>query len=631
MYEMTSKTDELGARIPSGRYDLPAGNYEVVETDTAAGPSSRRVTAAYRPAYLSEDETVLACCHHAHEVAKAHGAKEVMLEHLAHALARVPEAANVLQDRGINVESLKRESAAVISSEIPVENTTIVAQLRASKDFNTVMHLAAAAASRRDERMLGVRDLLDALLRFDPKSRVARMIKRNAIDGDLDLPRDPVDEVRGLLERYANEARDLRLAVSDMRSNQYGQTSAAVGLIEDRMRGVERTISAVASDISAERASLGDHRADVRTILDRLQMMERGIPGGSTQLQTLVGDRFLSIQKTIDNQRTDLARIENGVTERLKGIERLIETRDPGIQLGSGQTDVLSTRIGALEMALESKLNEASKVQSTLIDRLKTFELFLQSRPAVPQGLEGLADRLTAIEKQMGEQRTEMRSWQERAGKDMKALEGLLAITPTAAASGGSTEHLQALQRTLENNRNETQRIEASISERHRAFERLLDTKLGPLAGIASLADRLTGVERTLAAQRADQSSIRSALDGELEQIRKAMLSLGNAQQTLSTAIDEWRQNNGGDLSVISNRLAGLERSAAATTERMNAQADRLAHLTVPVALPNAPVVQAVPTNGAPASQPSPVPTQTIQSGGLLDRVDRALANRYNS
>src|SRR5450631_3766426 len=125
---MSSKTDDLTGRSTQGRYDLPGGAYEIIETDLSGGtvPSvntstavGRRIITTYRPAYLSEDETVLACCHHAHEVAKAHGAREVMLEHLVHALVRVPDSAQVLQDRGINVESLKRESATVISSEIP--------------------------------------------------------------------------------------------------------------------------------------------------------------------------------------------------------------------------------------------------------------------------------------------------------------------------------------------------------------------------------------------------------------------------------------------------------------------------------------------------------------------------------
>src|SRR5450631_3947598 len=207
---MSSKVDDISGRSPQGRYDLPGGAYEIVETDLTGGTAptqgsaaavGRRVITTYRPAYLSEDETVLACCHHAHELAKANGAREVMLEHLVHALVRVPDSAQVLQDRGINVEALKRESAAVISSEIPVDHTMMVAQLRASKDFNTVMHLAAAGASRRDERMLGVRDLLEALLRFDPKSRVVRMIRRHASEGELEDTVDPLTEVKATIDR----------------------------------------------------------------------------------------------------------------------------------------------------------------------------------------------------------------------------------------------------------------------------------------------------------------------------------------------------------------------------------------------------------------------------------------------
>lgn len=639
---MSASNDDISARPTPrstlGRYDLPGGSYEIIETDVSgstgaplANAIGRRVITTYRPAYLSEDETVLACCHHAHEVAKAHGAREVMLEHLVHALVRVPDAAQVLSDRGINVESLKRESAAVISSEIPVDHTMMVAQLRASKDFNTVMHLAAAAASRRDERQLGARDLLDALLRFDAKSRVVRMVRRHAVEGGIDEPVDPLAEVKVLMERYAGEQRDLRLAVNELRNAQAGQSSAALASLDDRMRGLERSINLLAS--SGGRGDLGDGlknlqdtlgsiRNETRATADRLQLMERAINTGNAggngagngQITTLIGDRFLSVQKTMEDHKLGIARLEQGLGDRL----RLMEAK----QLTSAPIDAMALRLEKLETALEARLTDDGKLESMLIDRLKGFEQAAANGKSLtlPPGLETVGDRLQGLERQVSAQRSELQGWQGAMEKELKAIEEMFDLIPADGATarpGLSEGQMQSLQQSIDAHRAETQHVAISLQERYGAVERMMTT------------------------QRTDQVSAKGALNGELEQIRTAMMALGNAQSTLSTAIDEWRQNNSGDLSVISNRLAKLEQS----TLPMQSVYDRIAASDRPgyggvsngngagVVIATQPSVPpAPPVNASSASVPVTQPaSQPGSTGGLLDRVDRVLAGRVTN
>ncbi len=646
---MSSKNDDISARPTQGRYDMPGGSYEIIETDVTGSTGStaigRRIITTYRPAYLSEDETVLACCHHAHEVAKAHGAREVMLEHLVHALVRVPEASQVLSDRGINVESLKRESAAVISSEIPVDHTMMVAQLRASKDFNTVMHLAAAAASRRDERSLGARDLLEALLRFDPKSRVVRMIRRHAIEGEIDEPTDPLAEVKVLMERYAGEQRDLRLAINELRNAQAGQTSAAMVGLEDRMRGLERSINLLVnsgggdrSDVSERLKSLQDTlsslRNDMRVSTDRLQHFERLLSAGGTgagngQLQTLIGDRFLSVQKTLENQRLDLARLEQGIADRL----RVMETR----QFNPEPIEAIAKQLEALETSLDARLTDNGKLESMLIDRLKAFEQVAgNAKPiTLPAGLETLGDRMQGVERQVSAQRSDLAAWQGSIEKEFKALEEMFDLLPADSGARPAVPdgQIQALQKSIDTYRGELQQAIVWVQDRNGNFERILDQRLAGVGGSNGIGERLAGVERALSGLRADEAKSTGSLDGELEQIRKAMLSLGHAQQTLSSAIDEWRQNNSGDLSVISNRLAMLEQSTLVSHpierpsggnpfQNVNTNGNT-SNLTAPVNLPVTPPVS-VPTTPMSTTQQPP-------SSGLLDRVDRVLAVRYNS
>ncbi len=167
------------------------------------------------------------------------------------------------------------------------------------------------------------------------------------------------------------------------------------------------------------------------------------------------------------------------------------------------------------------------------------------------------------------------------------------------------------------------QRIEGLVGDRMKSVERLLEGQTRTLVervGGIQLAggggydpetiERIRSFEDLLAGQGDSVLSIHQTLDNELEQIRKALVALGHAQQTLSTAIDEWRLNNSGDLSVISNRLATIEKASQ--------------QMTAPVT----PVV----------IKPPPVTINTgtglhsgIAASGLLDKVDQTLRNRYKN
>lgn len=549
---MSSKVEEFGLPSPHSRYELPASGYESQENEMQPLPNGvsvvRRSPMLYRPAQLAEDETILACSHHAHEIARAHGAREVMLEHLVHAFARVASASAILEDRGINVEALRRDSAAVISSEIPVDQAVGYGQLRASRDFNTVMFLAAAGASHRDEKATGVRDVLEALLKYDPKSRAVRLIKRHAFGADLEERPDPMQEMRNAFERLASDLRagqervaaELRLALTDMKS---AQTNLASDVASDRHTVGDR-LKHLADAAASGRADLGTLQ---RLVSDRLQAIERvaGQAGGASQIQTLFGDRFLQIHKGLDGQRTDLQRMEAGVAERLKGVERAIEMR----------------------------LGDAARTWSTL------------------------GERLTAIED---------------------------AVTSVQPSDGGGVSHavesrLEALQKAVEGQRLDWQRIESGNSERLRAFERTIDAQVtGLQRHWSGFGERFGLVEKAIAEPRGlDMSRIETliskSLDTELDQVRNALVALGHAQQTLSTAIDEWRLNNSGDLSIISNRLQVLER---VTNGALNANSATLAGNGV--------------VGNAGTSMPS-TPALAGSQSAILDKVDRALKNRYNA
>ena len=63
----------------------------------------RSATLAPRNGPIWVDDTVMACCNHAYDVAVAHRSAEVRLEHLLHALTRIDAASEVRRpDRPCN-------------------------------------------------------------------------------------------------------------------------------------------------------------------------------------------------------------------------------------------------------------------------------------------------------------------------------------------------------------------------------------------------------------------------------------------------------------------------------------------------------------------------------------------------
>ncbi len=295
-----SKVEEFGVSFSNTRnahrgFDLTGPALDPTELEAPVYPIgagiAKRTAMAYRPAYLNEDDIVLATCHHAHEVARAHGAKEVMLEHLEHALARVLPAAAVLEDRGIHVEALRRESAAVLASEIPVDNTVQLGQLKASRDFNTVMYLAAAGASHRDEKATGVRDVLDALLKYDPRSRAVRLVRKHAT-GSLEEAADPLSEMRTAMERYTTEMREVRLLAADIKTGQASQGIAVQNAIDLRLSQLERSdLSAPHRVKSLSRSGLLMSAAQQSVLAERQRVLAHALRTGQHGAAGALGAR----------------------------------------------------------------------------------------------------------------------------------------------------------------------------------------------------------------------------------------------------------------------------------------------------------------------------------------------------
>src|SRR5262245_21708748 len=120
---MGYRGEDLDLRTPQGWSGAQGPDYTGAPTAEVFLNAPRGRIASSMPAPSGPiwvDDTVLACCNHAFDVALAHRSAEVRLEHLIYALTRIEAAAEALEARGVRVPILRRESATVIASEIPV-------------------------------------------------------------------------------------------------------------------------------------------------------------------------------------------------------------------------------------------------------------------------------------------------------------------------------------------------------------------------------------------------------------------------------------------------------------------------------------------------------------------------------
>ena len=110
---------DLDLRTPQTWRDAPGEPTEAGK-GLNSGPARGRGYPGEEEIPIWVDDTVLACCNHAFDVALAHRSSEVRVEHLLHALTRIEDAAEILEANGIRAASLRRETATVIAGEIPV-------------------------------------------------------------------------------------------------------------------------------------------------------------------------------------------------------------------------------------------------------------------------------------------------------------------------------------------------------------------------------------------------------------------------------------------------------------------------------------------------------------------------------
>ena len=509
------------------------------DADAATLKNGQRLAARGGPMWV--DDTVLSCANYAFDVALAHRSGDVRIEHFLHAMTRIDAAAEALEARGVRVAALRRESATIIASEIPVGLTNGKTSPRRAEELADVLRIAANIAGRRNAPAT-IDDVLNVL--FDQRTDLQGMalLARHTMRMQV---RDTLEQFPPL-SRYAIETpryiapseRVLRTVVSEpprytpepSRAYRPEAAQTATDSIQNsRIEALEQMVRALSNDISSERH--------------------------------LVSGMLKDLSRDTQAQRDDQGRLHTGLYDRLQTLEQVMTDGRGSGGAGIG-SDGLSEQLLNLEVMLEQRLKEINHGWASLTARFNSLESAGQ-KPSLD--LKPIMNRLDIIEEALLGRSSNGES--NDVADRLKSLEG--EIARALAANTASTGRMETLISGFEKQRAD---FATPIVDRVSALASDYDAHQKTNSDAAALlAERLGAVERALAAEIETAAAKHQAYAQDLGEVHNALVKLNQNQHTLAGSIDQWRSEAAGDVAMISNRLANLDRDNERPIETLNA------------------------------------------------------------
>ena len=563
---MQYKGEDLDLRVPHGR--TPRETY-VPDYETSNGRWGRGQAYPASPDPVWVDEVLLACCNYAFDVAQANGSGEVALEHLVNAMTRVDSAARQLEARGVREGQLRRESAALIASEIPAANAGDALAPRRSPELEDVLRRAADLAQRRSAPA-SVDDVLWVILHSSRETPVVMLLRRLTPDwqradwGRLREPPMPEPMPRAV-QLVANDGVNARMAsMEDSFRLMQAEFAADRKLLMDLVRDIQRDVVAQRGDAASFRNDLGQRldgiertvhtRGDVR-MADRLAQLEKAVHGslleaqrGSRELgQRLaaletslvdhspghdsLADRMALLEKAVHSGLGEGARNWANLGQRLNQLEAAVERHE------TPTFDALTERIGGLERTVQQSLADGARNHGVIGQRLAAFETLLGDSSSSRLG-EALQTRLTAIERRLEAETQGLQGrLQERFGELARLFETSRGSTPNDVA-----DRLSSIETCLMESPTSSTDLAPvrELTERVAGLERAVRTGFGEAATTTSqIAERLVAVERGVTARPSDESEAALLLDDRLGAIERMLDTRGQQALSINTQISE--------------------------------------------------------------------------------------------
>lgn len=635
---MAYRGEDLDLRTPQ---TWSGATPEITGASEPYSNGSRGRSAGFsRSAPILVDEVVLSCSNHAFDVAVAHRAGEVRLEHLLHAMTRVDGASNALEARGIRVAGLRRESATIIAGEIPLGLSNVQGHPRRSDDFEQALRTASAIAYRRNAPA-NVDDLMDALLDMPSDIPGIALLARHGGRVARDRPqlrepmREPIrdrevyrepqreplrewdqpaafqplppltratssygsdprgNEVRKALPTYyANERSADRQSERMLRPDVVG--TAVDGIQNARIDQLENAVRTLASELSTDRKTDRDDAHRFRGGLhDRLHALEQSViqaadnDGGAAILL----DRLAAVERGLEQRLNELSRPWSLLSERLQALEQtILDTRGTK----SGEVTAIHDRLIGLERGVFDRLKGLERaVESApafdlnpLASRLDIIEEAVLNPTSNSAETDKIAERLRGLEESINAQRAQVNQANVALNQDLKNLGAALSnqAANNERVHSFVSDRIQTLTSGFERQRVElagplTERIGglaatfAGLVDRNKMdVTAVIDTRnLQTQATLSTLIERMSAFEANLTLSLEKAAEAQAVHTAELKEVHEALIKLNTNQHTLAGSIDQWRLDGVGDISVIANRLDGIEKSTAKPIQMMEA------------------------------------------------------------
>jgi hypothetical protein len=499
---------------------------------------------AGEPFYV--DDTVLACCNHAFDLALAHRAVEVRIEHLLNAITRTDSAATVLERRGINVALLRRETATSIAADSAFVNssTTIRVNPRRSAEFEDVLRLAAERAYPR-RAAIGTEDILVAM--FDMNRDIAGI---------------------AMLRRHASgwTARDLNTSETMVTAASYQPRTAPAQpyFTSEPARELPRQSLPPVPQVPA--SVFGGTMTDAvqNNRIDQLERMIRDLSQEQSNERKTFAALIGELQRETFTQRDDTGRFHGSLSERLQSIEHMVSNARPEpMQLPIGLMDRLQSVDG-----LERKLEDIGRAFSAVLDRLNGMDRTMATRPAATSAtvnMQPVLDRLASLERSVTTRpmpTVDMEPLHDRMTAFERALAGRQAVDLTPLH-----DRLTALDRSLAARPASGAVDMAPLHDRLTAIERTIASRPTPTMDLSAVNERMAGIERAIARYPVPQPVDMGPLFERLNVIEQRTSEAGRLSSGLGERLGQFERtmqttvqaSNGGVANGLADRLKSIE------------------------------------------------------------------------
>lgn len=485
------------------------------------------------------DDVLMACCNHAFDVASAHRAAEVRIEHLLYAITRVDAASEVLEKHGVQDAGLRRESAMIIASALPVGTLDARQKSQASAALRETLQLANNHALASN-RAAGVADILYTLTALRPHLPGADLLTRH-LTAPISNSSPPKPSTQ---------------------TAQMDHTISSKDLSQDQR--IERLEGLIYS-LTGQTPPPGYYQPPPQPFPQA--------PPAPTAPPTATGYPAPNGQTGVIRE---IEQLESGLVSRLEHVAQYLARLDE--------------RISSMEQALGSDKGGTSLDLGRLSERIGDLEALLRERDASSTDLTGVETRLNDIEVALLSQ--------EPGGEGRGNLgEQFEDLRESFAHSLDDLRHAvnERIDKVSENSSAQFTAVHDAVSAQNAARDEAnaaLGAEVKALAGasvthaasaernINALKEGLNAVGELVTKIEQDNVATRNSFIEELREVHDAIMKLNANQHTMADSITNWHQDHTADNKAASERLAAIEDNTARPLDEIQIMSASVAQLS---------------------------------------------------